>query len=267
MRVRFDLIVAHHCEGVFVGALLRALLGLPLVGHLHARLAYELPTYGIRPRWPRLWQLAGAAVDHLCAQLPDGIVTLSQADACFARRVRRDQGSPAVVTVRPQVEQPSATPTGLRWQTRSLHTPETFWAVYSGNADGYQNLPLLVDAMGYLTRRCPAARLLVATHGSLDRLHNLNWPHNVVLRSATDYTQMQQLLRQATVGVCPRRLPTGYPIKCLNYWACGLTVVGLRRMARAVWGNSKQDCVHGRAIWTVDHPHSFAEGILAAFRI
>jgi glycosyltransferase involved in cell wall biosynthesis len=94
------------------------------------------------------------------------------------------------------------------------------WIVYAGNTDRYQDLDVLRAAMG----RVRGAGLLLVSAGSLE-----SWRHCGLDRVRTvrtsDFDEVRSLLRASSVGVLPRAVCPGYPIKLLNYLGLGLPSV------------------------------------------
>ena len=93
------------------------------------------------------------------------------------------------------------------------------WIIYAGNPDQYQDLDILMDVMNAL----PEIGLIFISgsdssqwqrqRGIIQRIHSSN------------FQEIQQYLRWSDMAVITRQNCTGFPIKLLNYAACGLVTV------------------------------------------
>ena len=257
---RFDMIHAHNVEGLALGILLKLKTGLPLVYHSHNAMGVELPTY-FRSRWARrLAAWAGRLIDHTLPRAADAIIAfdsehkaLHQQYGARAQRVfvippgldGRDLGDP---------------PPAVRQRLHRELGPGPL-LLYAGNPDGYQNLPLLWAAMDIVRQRLPAARLVVATHHPpalfQPEVDNAGLGDCVQIYQYRDHAELQALFAIAQVGVCPRTLRPGVPIKVLNYLDAGLQVVACRAGVQPFLASSCATLVD-------DTPAAFADGIVAA---
>lgn len=257
---------AHHCEVVHahgfealaLGVVVKARLKLPLVYHAHSALGLELPTY----YHSRLMQvaalLAGRAFDHLLPRIADATIVFDTDQRALYRGFGVEASRLHIVP--PGIDAADlGDPDPLLQARLRCQLGGGPWVLYAGNPDGYQNLELLWEAARILRKRLPQVRILVASHhpaasfastikqaGVGDSVHFYRYQNQQELRS---------LLALATIGVCPRVLPVGAPIKVLNYLAAGLPVVACRTSAQHLLTT---EC--GRLVDA--NPAAFAQGIV-----
>ncbi len=249
-----QVIHAHNVEALGVGVLLKQMLRRPVAYHCHNAMGAELPTY-----------FAGRAARYMASMLGEQIDRYLPAQAN------------AVITFDPdhkalhelygiQEENIYVIPPGLDGQ--EIRNPVTAdvrrmseklgpgpWVLYAGNPDGYQNLSLLYEAFAIVQRHNATARLLIATQHAPDAFTP---PRDlpVVVHQYHDIKELRVLFALAQVGVCPRILWTGAPIKVLNYLAAGLPVVACRSATRHI-------ITPNTGIATEAEPEAFGRAIVA----
>ncbi len=254
---RCNLVHAHNVEGLGLGALLKLQTGLPLVYHAHNAMGPELPTYFKKQFAQAFASLVGDVLDRTLPRTADAVVVFD-ADHKALHEVYGIDGARVHVI-----------PPGLDPQELAGAEPEAVarlrkevgpgpWLLYAGNADGYQNLELLWRALAVLRGRGVAARLLVATHHDPKAfaagIEAAGVQELVRVQRFDGLTALRTAYELADVGVCPRNLWTGAPIKVLNYLAAGLPVVACRAAARHI-------VPAGAGLLTDDTPEAFAEAI------
>lgn len=249
----FDVLYGHHIEGICVGRALQSMVKLPLIGHMHTRLGLELSSYLTRIGPRAACAAAGALADRALPRMVDALVTLNATDAAVCRRYA-PSGS---VFVRYPQAHGFGSATSRHSPDDSAVRPRGDYAIYSGNADAYQNLALLCDAA-----RQYAWPLVIATHGPTTPFGAYRWPDSTKIVRVESFAQMLAWLRGARVGVCPRVQPCGYPIKWLNYWQAGLTLVATTAVGKAVFGSILDTAAHGPALWARPRPKAFGQAIL-----
>lgn len=256
---RCDLIHAHNVEGLGVGALLKMQTGLPLVYHAHNAMGPELPTYFRAHLAQAFASLVGEVLDRTLPRAADAVIVfdvdhkaLHEGYGVSAERVHvippgldaSELGEPATATL----------------ERARGELGDGRWILYAGNPDAYQNLELLWAAMAIVRERAPAARLVVATRDYEPIFQAAVTAAGIadVVRvySYRDLDELRALHRIAEVGVSPRSLWTGAPIKVLNYFAAGLPVVACRSGARHVVPPSAGTLVD-------DEPAAFAAAVVA----
>lgn len=217
---RFDLIHAHHYEG-----LLAALAGswdrrLPVVYDAHTLLGSELPTY--RLGVPRAWlRMAGLALDAYLPRLADRVVAVTEAIAGRLAGLGVDSARIAVASngIEPEFFAPrSAAPRGPEDAER---------IAFAGNLAAYQGVDLLLEAFRHVREVRPRARLSILTRSPFgpyeDRARVLGVLEAVDV-IGTDPWQIPARLSRAAVAVNPRTECDGIPLKLLNYMAAGCPI-------------------------------------------
>jgi glycosyltransferase involved in cell wall biosynthesis len=215
-EIRFDLVHAHHYEGLLVGS--HALPGTPLVYDAHTLLASELPTYplglprrGIRAIAPWLDRHLPRRADRIIAVSQTIRDTLMALGAAPAERLH-------------------VIPNGVEWQRFPVEpgiTPDGRTIVFTGNLAPYQGVNLMLEAFALLHARRDDVRLMIVTDSPFTPFEplarRLGVRAAVELRRAT-FPQQPALLAAATVAINPRVRCDGIPQKLLNYMAAGLPI-------------------------------------------
>lgn len=212
----FDVIHAHHYEGILVASRVRR---APLVYDAHTLLAGELPYYplgiprslkrrigGVVDRWlprraaytvavsesirHRLVEIGAVAEDRVCV-IANGVE--------FERF--RDNGEP-------------------RAHGETL--------IFAGTLAPYQGVDLMLESLATLRARRPGVRLRIVTDSPFDPFEalarRLGVRDAVEVCSAT-FDQQPALLASADVALSPRVDCDGIPQKLLNYMAAGKPIV------------------------------------------
>ena len=226
-RGDFDLIHAHNYEGALAGAVAARAARLPLVYHAHNLMGDELETYFATGRARTVARWVGAALDRTVPRLGDATVSVSRH---AQRRLRHLTGG------RPIEYQPPAVDYGAR-----SGRPVPCQVLYTGNLDGYQSLEVLDGA---LARLRDVSCTVVSRTPWVGR-SRVCW----VLDRGFD--EVKPYLEGAQVAVLPRTVPSGFPVKLINYLCAGVPVVACRSGAQ---GLGAED-----GVWVVD------DGDAAAF--
>lgn len=192
-----DLVHAHHVEALAAALVARGRTGIPVVYEAHTLLGEELPSYLPGPAPP--WAAAGAALERALATRADAVVALSTR----AARRFRELGCARVGWVPPALD-PADFAGPAPADPRRV--------VYAGNADAYQDLPVLHAAMA----RLPDLELRVVP--------------------VAPWARARAELAGAGVAVLPRAVCGGFPMKLLNALALGVPVVVAAGSARGLPG-------------------------------
>jgi glycosyltransferase involved in cell wall biosynthesis len=215
-QIRFDLIHAHHYEGLLVAS--HAVREVPIVYDAHTLLASELPTY--RLALPRSWVRAMAPwLDRHLPRRADRTIAVSE-------RIRH-----ALTTVGASAsERTHVIPNGVEWDRFPAErgiTQDWPTVIFTGNLAPYQGVDLMLEAFARLHARRADARLMIVTDSPFTPFEAL--ARRLGVRAAVDlrratFAQQPALLAAATVAVNPRVQCDGIPQKLLNYMAAGLPV-------------------------------------------
>ncbi len=257
---RCELIHVHNVEGLGIGALLKLQHDLTVIYHSHNSMGLELPTYYKRGAVRAFAGLVGEMVDRTLPRVADAVIAFDQAHAEQHARHGVSQDRIAVIppglSVRELGERTDARGRGL-----DERLPVGRRLLYAGNPDGYQNLGLLYEALKHVRRTKPDVRLLIASHHPRDAFASELEAHGVEDEVEHVHCQSLEEISEAhavaDVGVCPRSIWTGFPIKVLNYLAAGLPVVGCEgAVGSAVDGDS--------GVLAEAEPEAFARAISEA---
>jgi glycosyltransferase involved in cell wall biosynthesis len=216
-EIRFDLVHAHHYEGLLVAS--HALRDTPIVYDAHTLLASELPTY--RLGFPRGWVRAVAPwLDRHLPRRADRIIAVSET----IRRALTTSGASAP-------ERVHVIPNGVEWERFPPEpgiSADGRTVVFAGNLAPYQRVDLALEAFARLHARRPDVRLMIVTDSPFTPFEalarRLGVRAAVELRQAA-FAEQPAILAAATVAVNPRVQCDGIPQKLLNYMAAGLPVV------------------------------------------
>ena len=133
------------------------------------------------------------------------------------------------------------------------------WLFYAGNPDAYQNLRLMWEALPGIRVARPEVRLLVASTQPAGafaaEFEAAGAPEGVIFERYESLDELKALFAVADIGLSPRVLWTGAPVKVLNYLAVGVPVVACRSGARHV-----HTPVCG--VLVDNTPEAFATGVL-----
>ena len=215
-ELRFDLVHAHHYEGLLVAS--HAVRGIPIVYDAHTLLTSELPSYPLGLPRGCIRAIAPWLDGHL-PRRADRIIAVSEAI--------RD----ALTTLGASTpERVHVIPSGVEWERFPLErgiAPDGRTVIFTGNLAPYQGVDLMLEAFAMLLARRADVRLMIVTDSPFTPFEaaarRLGVLDAVDLRPAT-FAEQPALLAAATVAVNPRVRCDGIPQKLLNYMAAGLPI-------------------------------------------
>lgn len=219
---RYDLIHAHHFEGLLAALPGRTLYRTPVVFDVHTLLESELPSY--RMGLPRRWLSGiGRWLDRRLPPMSDHIIAVSH-------EIRTH----LLETTGLASDRISMIPNGV--EQFFLDGPErpassgddAPYLVYAGNLAEYQGIDLLLRAFAKAHEARPNLRLRMLVDSPLGAYEDLAL--QLGIRDAIDIAnpkpeQLAEVLAGATVAANPRAECSGLPQKLLNYMAAGCAVV------------------------------------------
>ena len=227
-RRRYQVVLAHHAEAVVIACAARWISRVPVIYVAHTLLGAELSAFA-----PALLARAcdrfGAALDRGLARAADGVIALSRAGA---KRLAPAARGPLEWI--PPGWDPSPPPSAAAVRaTCARHglAPGRF-ALYTGNLDAYQELPLLAAAAAL----APDLSVVVATHESRRAP-----PAPLQVARLADAAEARALLFGAAAALLPRRRPGGFPIKLLNAMEAARAIVAHADVAEGL--------AHGESAW------------------
>ena len=248
---RFDVIHAHHYEGLLVAKTARAGRAIPLIYDAHTLLGSELPffaagfTKGLGAR-------VGVRLDRSLPRMADHIVAVT--DTIKNKLEAYGLPDDRITVITNGVESDlfrlpaaPARPTG----------PPTL--IFTGNLAGYQGVDHLLNAFAKIVRKRPDVRLLFVTNSSFEAYERQAAELGIRGRielSAAPLSEHARLLAAAAVAVNPRMDCDGIPQKLLNYMSAGRPTVSFAGSAPCI--------EHGKTGWVVTNGDvdAFADGVL-----
>jgi glycosyltransferase involved in cell wall biosynthesis len=227
---RFDVIHAHHVEGLLVALPARLLHRLPLVYDAHTMLSAELPSYATGIARSVFGALGGwmdgalpRGAHHVVAVTPD----------IRDRLVREHHLEPDRVSV-----VTNGVETGcFRVETPPPRAAGLIRLIYTGTLAQYQNVDLLLEAFARARRVRQDLRLCFSVSSSFE-------PYEATARRlgvreaievmADGFAELPMRLAAAAIAVLPRINCPGIPQKLLNYMAAGKAIVASAGSAKVL---------------------------------
>jgi len=237
---RFDIIHAHHFEGLLAALPAKLLTNLPLIFDVHTLLESELVQYGLGlPKRVKL--RVGAFLDGCLPRVADSVIAVTDT----IREKLLDSGvlDPRKVTVVTNGVEFEAFQVNGRFAAEGKNGKRL---VFAGNLAAYQGIDLLLKAFRRIVEMRPDARLLLLTMSSFDRYERL--ARELGVRQKIDvvnveFNQLPYQLARADIALNPRVDCDGIPQKLLNYMAAGKPIVSFSSSAKTL-----EDGVTGVAV-------------------
>jgi glycosyltransferase involved in cell wall biosynthesis len=217
---QFDVIHAHHVEGLLVALPSRLFHRMPLVYDAHTMLSAELPSYAtgiVRTAFGALGGWLDRALprraDHVVAVTPDIRDRLVHAHHLEPDRV--SVVTNGVETGRFRVETPPRADGLIR-------------LIYTGTLAQYQNIELLLQAFARARRVRADLRLCFSVSSSFEPYEAA--ARRLGVREAVEvvpdgFAELPVRLAASAIAVLPRINCPGIPQKLLNYMAAGKAIV------------------------------------------
>jgi glycosyltransferase involved in cell wall biosynthesis len=224
---RFDVIHAHHLEGLLVALPSRVRYGVPIVYDAHTMLSSELPSYG--PGFARrMVSVLGGWFDGVLPSAADHVasVTTDIRDRLAGRhRLAPDRIS--VVT--------NGVETGCFRVSAPPRSDGVIRLIYTGTLAPYQDVDLLLEAFAVAYRTRPGLRLCMAVSspfGPYEALASKLGIRDAIELIPDSFEDLPRQLADATIAVLPRMHCDGIPQKLLNYMAAGKGIVSSQGSAK-----------------------------------
>jgi glycosyltransferase involved in cell wall biosynthesis len=216
----FDIIHAHHLEGLLVSMPGRLRHRIPIIYDAHTMLSQELPSY-----WPsvsrRAVEAVGAWLDGVLPRGADHIVAVTQdiRDCLIGEHRMRPESISVVMngveTASFRVEPPTPTDGLVR-------------LIYTGTLAPYQDIDLLLEAFARAHRERPDLRLCFSVSSPFDPYEALASRLGIrdVIEVVPDgLSELPGRLAACSIAVLPRTRCPGIPQKLLNYMAAAKAIV------------------------------------------
>jgi glycosyltransferase involved in cell wall biosynthesis len=258
---RYDAIHSHE-EGGLIGVVLAALVGVPHLYDMHSSLPQQLTNFAFsRSRLVRRVFLAlerfmirrSRVVIVICPSLEDTV------------RVIEPHAQTVLIENAPGSAEDVATPAQAAGVRRSLGLDlSTPVVLYTGTFEAYQGLDVLFDAMAFVQRATPRARLVLAG-GKPDQIARARAQARAagidavtIFAGERPASEIPAYLLAADALVSPRSRGTNTPLKIYQYLRSGKPIVATRLLTHT------QVLSDETAILTEATPQAFADGIVAA---
>jgi glycosyltransferase involved in cell wall biosynthesis len=225
---RYDLIHAHHVEGLIVSQLAGRLHNLPIVYDVHTLLGSELPFYDI-PVPGLLLRKLGRVIDRALPRVAHHVIAVSE------EIVQAIAADPGFLSGRI-----SCIPNGVEDELFPSAPAQELYRgsiVFAGNFGPYQGIEHLLDAFAVLRERKPSARLLMVSESDFtpyraqaERLEILD----AIDFTSVEFAQLGDILAKAGIAINPRVDCAGLPQKLLNYMAAGCAIVSFSGSAKHI---------------------------------
>jgi glycosyltransferase involved in cell wall biosynthesis len=252
---RFDIIHAHHFEGLLVGAAARVGLRVPLVFDAHTLLMSELPYYSFGlpraakatlGRWgdwalPRLANHTVCVTETIREKLVGQGGLRPERVSVVGNGTEVDHFDPA--RIGPVDPRPGRT------------------LIFTGNLAEYQGIDLMLKAFRLVAAQVPDVRLVIASDTSFDAYEtlarDLGIRDRIDLEPSPAFESLPRLLASADIALNPRENADGVPVKLLNYMAAARPAVSFAGSAPGV--------THGLNGWLAESGNvdAFAAGVVA----
>jgi glycosyltransferase involved in cell wall biosynthesis len=217
---RFDVIHAHHLEGLLVALPSRLRYGVPMVYDAHTMLSSELPSYG--PGFTRrLVSTVGRWFDGLLPSTADHVASVTT--DIRDRLTDRHRLAPERISV-----VTNGVETACFRVDAQPRTDGVTRLIYTGTLAAYQDVDFLLEAFAVAYRERPDLRLCMAVSSPFEPYEAL--ANKLAVREAIElmpdsFENLPQQLADATIAVLPRMHCDGIPQKLLNYMAAGKGIV------------------------------------------
>lgn len=228
----YDVVHAHNVEAPLLVWRAARRARIPLVYDLHTRMGEELPTY--LPSAARsMGAVMGRALDAILPRIADGCVAISRR----AEEHLREAGAREVLWLPPAPDAAAWVPGDPARARARWNLGDEDWVLYTGNTDAYQDLDWALQQVA------PRAGLrLWVMSGDLPgpwvaRAAALGLgPARFRFTQSRDFSDTRDALAAAAVGLIPRRVCAGFPMKLLNHLAAGNPTVIARGAAQGLGG-------------------------------
>ncbi len=249
-RYKFDIIHAHHYEGLLATLPARVLTRIPVVFDSHTLLEGELPFYDLH-LGRNLKRNVGLWLDRNMPRLAHHVIAVSES-ICkwYIEQAKLPPQKLSLIPNGVEVEHFS------RAQGDGGHAGIILG--FSGNSAEYQGVEHMLRALHQLSLRNDNLSLRLYSSDDFSAydvlIEKLGIRHLIEI-IPTDFVSLPEHLAEADILLNPRWGGDGYPLKLLNYMAAGKAIVSFRGTAH--------DLKHMETGWVVEKPDpvEFANGI------
>jgi glycosyltransferase involved in cell wall biosynthesis len=258
---RYDAVHSHE-EGGLIGILVAKWLRVPHLYDMHSSLPQQIGNFGYGDaRWLKR---ALGWVERLMIRHSRVVIVICPELETTVREI--DANVPAVLIENaPGSGDMPAAPDGRAIRASLGIADGAPVVVYTGTFEPYQGLDLLYEAMTYVAKRRPDARLLMVggeaaqIAAAAERVRQLNLAEVVTFTGQRPPEDVPAYLDAATVLASPRSTGTNTPLKIYQYLRSGRPIVATRLRTHT------QVLSDDLAFLSEPTPKAFAAAILSAF--
>jgi len=219
LKERIDIIHAHNYEALFASFPVAGLLNIPLVYHSHTILSKELHTYFTSAFARGLARKFALLIDRLALRLANHFIAVSEDELKFFTSMGKKETEFSCIIPGIVIEEHGHEPVDV----------EEGSICYMGNLDNYQDIETLFGAVRLVADEMESAKLTVVTRSDWSNYHPLIDRKGLsdfvrFVRPGT-FAEAVNILKASSVAVSTRNIPSGFPIKLLNYMSCGKAIV------------------------------------------
>lgn len=228
-RAPWDVLYAHHFEGLLAALAARGRRRIPIVYDAHTMLSSELPSYGPSALQPIVRRLGGW-LDGAIPSLADHVVTVTT-DIQSALIERHGIAPERITLIRNGVE------TRHFASTTGGEGRDPFRLIYTGTLAPYQDIDLLLRVFARVHRLRPELRLHIAAStpfGPYEEQARSLGIRDAIEVVPDDFQTLPARLASAAMALLPRTKCDGIPQKLLNYMASGTPVVASAGSAKVL---------------------------------
>ena len=221
----FDVIHAHHYEGLLAALCARVRRSPPIVFDSHTLLETELPQYGYGLE-AKLHRHAGRALDRHLPMRAEHVIAVSDDMRSHYEAIGHPSSRITVIGNGVEVE---------HFRSNGHDLDDGCLLTFAGNLARYQRIDLLLEAFAQVRRQDERSRLRILTADDFEPFAPLCERlgiRNCVEVMEVDYRALPGELSRATVLANPRIDCSGVPQKLLNYMASGKPVVSFAGSAK-----------------------------------
>ena len=242
---RYDIIHAHHIEGLMVALAARALgYNLPIVYDAHTLVGSEILDYGLQIG-SGFKRLLGEFLDYSLARRADSVIAVTDFIK-DALEIHGGQSANLVYVIPNGVEDSfiqlankakrDSDASAFEESTEAARMAAPVF-MFAGNTAAYQGIDLMLKAFALVLQRVPGAQLKILTNESFtayQRLVECLGISDKLFILNVDLDELPRMLAQADVLINPRTRCSGIPQKLLNYMGAGRPVVSFAGSAKIV---------------------------------
>ena len=261
LSAKYDAVHSHE-EGGLIGVALAALLRVPHLYDMHSSLPQQLTNFAFTRS--SVIRRAFAAIERIMIRGSRVVIVVCPSLQDTVRDVDRDART-ILIENAPGSSEDQATAADAEAVRRTFGIDSSAPLVlYTGTFEAYQGLDLLFEAMAYVRRAKPDARLLLAG-GKPDQVEKARGQaraagveDGTIFAGERPSTEIPAYLLACDVLVSPRSRGTNTPLKIYQYLRSGKPIVATRLLTHT------QVLSDDTAILTGSMPREFADGILVA---